>query len=105
MIKPENVRFPITSDELAALQRAHLGRPLTADELELFREIAEIANDTYAAAARGDVETVEGIMAAINTAPAPDRYTAHVAALCRGWALLGCLKGTKALKNVIEGIQ
>lgn len=105
MVNPENVVFPITGEELAALQRAQLGRALTAAEKEMFADIAEMANEAYHAAAKGDADTVQNILAAINRIPAEDKFTRHVAALCRGWVLLGCQRGTERLKTAIDGVS
>lgn len=105
MIDPRNVRFPLSGADLAALQRAQLGRDLTAAELEMFAGIAEMANEAYEAAAQGDADTVQSILAAINTVPAPDNYTRHVAALCRGWVLLACQRGAERLKAAIDGVN
>lgn len=105
MINPENVFFPITGEQLAELQRAEVSRELTAAELELFTQIADMANEAYEAATHGDTDTVAAILAAINTVPAPDDYTSHVAALCRGWVLLGCQRGAERLKAAIDGIS
>lgn len=105
MVNPENVVFPINGEELAALQRAQLGRDLTAAELEMFADIAEMANEAYQAAAHGDADTVGSILAAVNSVPVPDDYTRHVAALCRGWVLLGCQRGAECLKAAIDGVS
>lgn len=103
MIDPKRITFPITGEALAALQQAELGRALRPSELELFSDIADMANEAYEAAAHGDTETVQDILNAINTAPVPDPYTRHLAALCRGWVLLGCQRGMEILKAAIDG--
>ena len=103
MIDPQKVTFPITGKQLAELQRTEVGRELTAGELEMFSDIADIANEVYEAAARGDAETVQSILDAINAAAAADPNAYHVAALCRGWVLLGCQRGAEQLKSAIDG--
>lgn len=103
MLNPKNVKFPITGEALAAMQREHLGRDLLDTEREMFHEIAEMANEAYEAATRRDAETVQNILNAINATPTPDLYTRHVAALCRGWVLLGCQRGAEQLKAAIDG--
>ena len=103
MLNPQNVSFPITGVALADMQQAQLGREVTAAELEMFSDIADMANEAYKAATRGDAETVADILAAIDKATTPDDYTRHVAALCRGWVLLGCQKGMEVLKSAIDG--
>lgn len=105
MVSPENVFFPITAEQLAELQQAELNRELWPTERELFAEIADMANEAYEAAAHGDAETVQGLLDAINHVPAPDDYARHVAALCRGWVLLGCSSGMEQLKKAIDGIS
>jgi len=105
MVNPENVSFPITGKQLAELQQAEVKRELTPTELELFTEVASMANEAYEAAANGDPETVQSLLDAINHASAPDDYTRHVAALCRGWVLLGCQRGAEKLKTVIDGLS
>ena len=105
MIDPRSVSFPISGADLAALQRVQLGRDLTAAELEMFAGIAEMANEAYQAAAHGDSDTVGSILAAVNSVPVPDDYTRHVAALCRGWVLLGCQRGAEYLKAAIDGVS
>ena len=104
MLNPKNVRFPITGEELAAMQREHLGRDLDPVEVEMFSEIVQMANEAYEAATKGDVETVQAILCAINSVPVADNLSRHVAALCRGWVLLGCQKGTEELKAAIDGV-
>ena len=102
MVNPDNVSFPITGEQLAELQRAEVGRELAPIELEMFTEIADMANEAYEAAVRGDAETVQSILDAINHAATPDDYISHVAALCRGWVLLGCQRGAEQLKAAID---
>ena len=103
MVNPDKVSFPVTGDQIAELQSAEVGRELTPMEREMFAEIAEMANEAYEAAARGDADTVQDILDAINHVPASDDYTRHVAALCRGWVLLGCQRGMDILKAAIDG--
>lgn len=103
MIDPQKVAFPITGTQLAELQRTEVGRELTAAELEMFSDIADIANEAYESATRGDAETVQSILDAINAAAAADPEARHVAALCRGWVLLGCQRGAERLKAAIDG--
>lgn len=103
MVDPKNVSFPITGEQLCELQSVEVGRELTPMERELFAEIADMANEAYRAAAHGDADTVQNILNAVDHAPAPDDYTRHVAALCRGWVLLGSIRGAERLKAVIDG--
>lgn len=103
MINTDNVSFPITLETFTALQRAETDRDFSATELEIFGYIVELANGAYTAAAQGDVETVQVILDAIKEAPKNYDYTRHVAALFRGWVLLGCQRGTEQLKAAIDG--
>lgn len=105
MIDAKNITFPITGKQLADLQRVAVGRDLTSAELEIFSDIADMSNEAYEAATRGDADTVASILAALNTAPAHDNYTRHLAALCRGWVLLGCQRGAERLKSAIDGVS
>lgn len=105
MLNPDNITFPITGKQLAELQQTELGRELRPAELEMFSDIANMANEAYEAAARGDAETVQSILNAINAATAPDPYTRHLAALCRGWVLLGFQRGAERLKTTIDGLS
>jgi hypothetical protein len=100
-----NASFPLTLESFVALQRENLGRELTKDELGFFAEIVNMANETHEAATRGDAETVGKILAALNSVPVTDAYTQHLAALCRGWVLLGCSRGTERLKAAIDGLS
>lgn len=105
MVNAGNASFPLTLEAFAALQRENLGRELTKDELEFFAEIVDMANETYKAATRGDAETVAEILASLNSVPVSDAYTQHLAALCRGWVLLGCSRGAERLKAAIDGLS
>lgn len=105
MVNPNAVVFPITGERLAELQRTEVGRDLTAAEVEFFNEVAGMANDAYEAATRGDAEAVQSVLNAVNAIPVLDTYTRHLAALCRGWVLLGCQKGTAQLKAAIDGLN
>lgn len=98
-----DMTFPVTLEAFTARQRAQLGRELTGTEMELFREIVDMTNEAYAAACVGDVETVEDILQAITQATGPDAYTRHVAALCRGWVLVGAAKGADILRASFDG--
>ncbi|MBQ3194174.1 MAG: hypothetical protein IJB59_11495 [Oscillospiraceae bacterium] len=102
MVNPDKITFPITGKQLADLQRAEVGRELRPAELEMFADIANMANEAYEAAARGDAETVQSILDAINAAAATDPNAHHLAALCRGWVLLGCQRGAEWLKAAID---
>lgn len=104
-IKADGITFPIAAAALAELQAANLGRELRQAERELFAEIAAVANEAYEAATRGDADTVADILAAIDKATTPDDHTRHVAALCRGWVMLGCARGMENLKQAIDGIS
>lgn len=103
MVNPDKITFPITGKQLADLQRAEVGRELRPAELEMFADIANMANEAYEAATRGDAETVQSILNGINAAAAADPSAYHLAALCRGWVLLGCQKGAERLKAAIDG--
>lgn len=105
MVNADNVSFPITGKLLADLQQAEVGRELTAGEIKMFSDIANMANEAYKAATCGDAETVQSILDTINATPANDPYTRHVSALCRGWVLLGCQRGTERLKATIDGVS
>lgn len=105
MVNPNAVVFPITGEQLVELQRTEVCRDLTAAEVEFFNEVASMANDAYEAATRGDAETVQSILSAVNSIPVLDTYTRHLAALCRGWVLLGGQKGTTQLKAAINGLS
>lgn len=105
MVDTSNVTFPITGKALAALQREQVGRKLTPWELDLFFEIADMANEAYAAATVGDPDTVQRLLDDVNAIPAPDPCTRHLSALCRGWVLLGCQKGTEQLKKTIDAMN
>lgn len=98
MVNENNVTFPITLAAFTSLQRAENSRGLTATELELFAEIVDMANESYAAACKGDADTVQALLDAINAAAAAEPNAQRVAALCRGWVLLGCRKGAEQLK-------
>lgn len=103
MVNPNKVSFPITGEQLAELQRAEVGRELTGTEREFFCEVADMANESYNAATRGDAEAVQDLLDAINAIVATDPYSLHLAALCRGWVLLGCQKGAEQLKAATGG--
>lgn len=105
MIDGSTISFPVTGAALAELQAGNLGRELTTDERELFVEIADMANEAYEAATRGDADTVADILASIDKATTPDAHTRHMAALCRGWVMLGCSRGMENLKQAIDGIS
>lgn len=99
MVNASNVIFPITLEEFTRLQRPEMHHEPTADDLELFSDIVETANEVYQAAAEGDGDTVAEILNAINQAMAEVPETGHVAALFRGWAIKGMLEGMKVLKT------
>lgn len=103
MVNTENVSFPVTLEAFTALQVAEIRRDPTATELELFQEVVDMANEAFEAAAQGDAETVQALLDAINHDSPTDEYTRHVAALCRGWVLLGCSRGMEILESVIDG--
>lgn len=103
MVNTDNVSFPITIEEFTALQRAEMGREPSKMEKEFFAEIVGLANDSFNAAAHGDADTVQDILSAINAVPTPTDYEHHLSALCRGWVLLGCLRGMEILKAAIDG--
>lgn len=105
MVDARNVKFPITLEEFTRLQRAEMHHDPTAEELELFSEIVETANEAYHAAAVGDSDTVEDIFNAINCAAAESPEYWHVAALLRGWANKGMLEGMKTLKDKLDSMN
>ena len=98
MVNENNITFPLTLAAFTSLQRAEICRDITATELELFTEIVGMANEAYAAACRGDADTVQALLDAINAADAAEPNAQRVAALCRGWVLLGCRRGADQLK-------
>lgn len=69
----------------------------------MFADIANMANEAYEAATRGDAETVQSLLDAINAAAATDPYSLHLAALCRSWVFLACQRGMERLKAAIDG--
>ena len=97
MIKPENVTFPITAGDLIVLQRKELGREITPTEAEFFALVADMANEAYGAACAGDADTVQRLLDTVNAMNLSDKAEMHLAALCRGWILLGCQKGMAKL--------
>ena len=98
MVNESNITFPLTLAAYTSLQRAEICRDITATELELFAEIVDMANEAYAAACRGDADTVQALLDAIAAADAAEPNSQRVAALCRGWVLLGCRRGADQLK-------
>lgn len=98
MINANNVPFPLTLAGFTSLQREEQCREFTAAELDFFAEIVDMANESYAAACKGDADTVQALLDAINAAAAAEPNAQRVAALCRGWVLLGCRKGAEQLK-------
>ena len=102
MVNTDNVTFPVSIDTFVALQRAEMDRDFTPTEMELFTDIVDMANESYHAACRGDPDTVQILLDAINSADTDDSYTRHVAGLCRGWVLLGCRRGAEQLKAAID---
>lgn len=105
MVNENNITFPLTLASFTSLQRAEINRELTAMELELFAEIVDMANESYAAACRGDVDTVKALLDAINAAAAAEPNAQRVAALCRGWVLQGCRKGAEKLKASFDSLS
>lgn len=105
MVDTSNVKFPITLEEFTRLQRLEMHHEPTAEELEIFSEIVETANEAYHAAAAGDSDTVEDIFNAINCAAAEAPEYWHVAALLRGWANHGMLEGMKILKKKLDSMK
>ena len=103
MVNIEHVSFPVTLEAFTALQVAEIRREPTATELELFQDVVNMANEAFQAAAQGDAETVQALLDTINHVPPLDEDTRHVAALCRGWVLLGCNRGMEILKAAIDG--
>lgn len=97
MIKPESITFPITAGDLVALQRKELGREITPTEEEFFALVADMANEAYGAACAGDADTVQHLLNMVNEIKISDKADQHLAALCRGWILLGCQKGMAKL--------
>lgn len=101
----ENTAFPVTFETFIALQRVEVGRKFTPKELELFAEIVDMANESYEAARRGDADTVQGLLDAIDCAAGDDSFTRQVAGLCRGWVLLGALRGAERLQGDSKGLS
>ena len=97
MVNADNVTFPVSLETFVALQRAGRDRDFTVTEMELFADIVDMANESYQAACRGDADTVQILLDAINFAPTHSPATRHVAALFRGWVLLGCRRGAEHL--------
>lgn len=102
-----NIPFPLTLEvfQAYALSPQQRACGLSPDELEMFREIVEIANQAYEAATRGDTETVQEILGAINFAGAVEPEAMRFAALYRGWALAGIQAGMKNLKDAINRVS
>lgn len=105
MIDASKAKFPVTLAEFTRLQRAESKRDFTPDELELFREIVDTANEVYQAAAEGDSDTASEILGAINQAAEETPGSGQVAALCRGWAVKGLIEGMKVFKAKIAGLS
>lgn len=104
MVDASKVKFPITLEEFTRLQRAEMHHDPTAEELELFSEIVDMANEVYHAAAAGDSDTAESIFYAINHASDGTPFDNHVAALCRGWAVKGLMEGMVVFKKKMNGM-
>ena len=105
MVDASKVKFPITLDELARLQRAEMRREPTGQELELFADIVDMANYVYHAAAAGDSDAAESIFYSINHASDGTPLDNHLAALCRGWAIKGLMEGMVELKKEMNGMK
>lgn len=97
MINPETVTFPITLERFIEFQEAETGRKANAMETEFFSDVVDLANEAYAAAAVGNLQTGAEILAAIDAAAEDTKECANLAALCRGWLALACRKGTELL--------
>lgn len=102
MVYADNITFPVTLDAFIEFQRAGRNRDFTATEMELFTGIVDMANESYQAACRGDADTVQRLLDDINSAPTHSTATRHVAAIFRGWVLLGCQRGAEQLKMLID---
>lgn len=105
MVNENNVTFPTTLAAFTSLQRAENGRGFTATELELFAEIVDMANESYAAACRGDTDSIQALLDAINAVDAADTITQRAAALCRAWVLLACKQGAEQLQKSFDGLN
>ena len=103
MIDTSKVQFPLTLAGFASLQRNEMRRVPTVQEMEIFSQIVDTANEAYHAAAAGDCDTVEEILSAINCTAAQIPEASHVAALCRGWVMKGMFEGIKILNATING--
>lgn len=97
MIKPETIRFPVTTGDIIALQRKELGREITPMEAKFFALVADLANAAYGAACAGDADTVQRLLDTVNAMKLHGKAEQHMAALCRGWILLGCQNGMTKL--------
>ena len=105
MVDARNVKFPISVAEFTRLQWAEMHHEPTADELELFAEIVEAANEAYHAAAAGDSDTVEDIVNAIKLTALNFPETRNVAALFLGWVNKGMFEGMKALEKTLDSMK
>lgn len=105
MIRPEDIVFPVTAECIEKLQEKELGRELIPVERQIFEALAAIANEAYEAACIGDADTIQEILDAITRATTPDPFITHVAAMFRGYVLLGCERGAEQLKATIDGLS
>lgn len=103
MVDIEKISFPLTIDAFTSMQRAQVGREISEVEKEFFAEVVDMANEAYEAAARGDAETVQALLDAIDSASGKVALTQSLAALCRAWVLLGCRKGVQQFENTFAG--
>lgn len=105
MVDASKIRFPITLEEFTNLQRPEMHRSPTREDLEIFSEVVETANEVYYAAAEGDSEAVEAILSSINIVAAEMPEANHLAALCRGWSLKALLEGAKVVKKKLDSME
>lgn len=94
-----NIKFPVTLAEFTRIQREALHRNPTADEREIYREIVDLANEAYNAAAAGDSNTVADILNAINCSAAETPAAGQVAAVSRSWVLIATKAGMDILRE------
>ena len=101
MLKPENISFPVSVDYFTALQEESLGREATSTEKKYFAKVCAMANGAFTYAAVGDNKSTTEILNTIDHVEGidADKFTQHLAAVCRGWVILGIQKGSELLQS------
>lgn len=99
MIDANDVKFPITLAEFTRMQQASMHRFPTTNDMEIFAQIVDTANEAYHAAAEGDSDTVADILYAINISAAETPKAGQVAAVCRSWVLIAAKAGMEVLRK------